>query len=62
MGQVNDMQNRDKKKRVDDQKRRQLVTGARNRIYVDGVPVTGVGVNRLLQNASLVPTRVSPWQ
>ncbi|KAG2021050.1 hypothetical protein CC2G_006316 [Coprinopsis cinerea AmutBmut pab1-1] len=57
MGQVKDIQNRDKKKRVDDQKRRRLIADARNRIYLDRVPVTSVKVNRLLQNMSLVPTR-----
>ncbi|EAU83872.2 hypothetical protein CC1G_09541 [Coprinopsis cinerea okayama7 len=57
MGQVKDMQNRDKKKRVDDEKRRQLIADARKRIYLDRVPVTSVKVNRLLQNRSLVPTR-----
>ncbi|KAG2003606.1 hypothetical protein CC2G_004198 [Coprinopsis cinerea AmutBmut pab1-1] len=57
MGQVNDMKNREKYKRVDDQERQRKVAEAHKRIYVDGVPVTGRRVERLLQKSSLVPAR-----
>jgi hypothetical protein len=59
MGTKLDMRRREKLQRVDDDSRRSDVKMARNFIFKQGAPVSGSWVNNILNNRSLVPTRVS---
>jgi hypothetical protein len=59
MGMKSDLRRRDKLQRVDDHSRRHSVARAWSLIFEKGAPVSGTWVNNLLNDKSLVPTRVS---
>lgn len=59
MGTKPDLRRRDRSQRIDDNSRRHNVAKARSLIFEKGAPVSGTWVNGLLNDESLVPTRVS---
>jgi hypothetical protein len=58
MGMARDMQQRENMARVDDMRRRNIVDAARRVIYEKNFRVNSAAVERMLQDASLVPTAV----
>ena len=59
LGTKRDINRRETKRRVDDDRRRMLVETAREMIYQDGVRPGAKAVSRLLDSRALNPTRVS---
>lgn len=59
LGTKRDINRRETKKRVDDDRRRMLVETARDMIYVDGVRPGAKAISNLLESRVLTPTRVS---
>lgn len=59
LGTKHDMNRREAKKRVDDDRHRMLVDTAREMIYENGVRPGHKAVSRLLDSRALNPTRVS---
>jgi hypothetical protein len=62
MGMRRDMTQRESLARIDDVDRRGRVAAARKSIYEKNLSINGVGVKRLLQEDSLVPTAVRNFQ
>ena len=59
LGSKRDINRRETKKRVDDDRRRMLVETARDMIYVDGVRPEADAISNFLASRSVTPTRVS---
>ena len=59
LGTKRDINRRETKKRVDDDRRRMLVETARDMIYKDGVRPGADAISNLLASRALIPTRVS---
>ena len=59
LGTKRDINRRETKKRVDDDRRRMLVETARDMIYVDGVRPGADAISNLLASRVVTPTRVS---
>ena len=59
LGTKRDINRRETKKRIDDDRRRMLVETARDMIYVDGVRPGADAISNLLASRAVVPTQVS---
>jgi hypothetical protein len=59
MGMKIDLENRQATQRVDDERRHRKVEKARRLIFQHGVGINGQRIKKILQDESLVPTRVS---
>jgi hypothetical protein len=59
LGTKRDINRRETKRRVDDDRRRMLVETARDMIYVDGVRPGAKAISNLLESRVVTPTRVS---
>lgn len=58
MGSKTDTRDRLKLERIDSEQQQFDINSARRLIYVEGMPVNGVGVERILGERSMTPTRV----
>jgi len=61
MGMKQDMKQRKTLARLDDETRRHKIDVARKIIYMKNLAVNNAGVESLLKDQSLLPTRVSAW-
>jgi hypothetical protein len=59
LGTKRDINRRETKRRVDDDRRRMLVETARDMIYIDGVRPGADAISKLLASRAVIPTRVS---
>jgi len=59
MGTKLDMKHRERSRRTDDERRRRHVEQARRLIFKEGAGINSEHVKRILNEESLVPTRVS---